>query len=166
MWRHNGTSWRRIQNVKKSDTKKLHLRRIPRNCVYSFSFTKKTEKGRLPKMGPFRYCLGHNEAAKSKVESGPVSSRIARLTVQMEWYASSEELVRGSSLKIFKEFKHSRQIYILELRIWSWFRLNAGGVDETCKSNGKRSNPLSVAKGLGIYEQSTFYLGITAGNGR
>ena len=66
----------------------------------------------------------------------------------------------------YKSLSTRAKNYILELRIWSWFRLNAGGVDETCKSNGKRSNPLSVAKGLGMYEQSTFYLGITTGNGR
>ena len=33
------------------------------------------------------------------VESLPMSKRLARLTVQMEWCASSEELVRGSSLE-------------------------------------------------------------------
>jgi len=42
--------------------------------------------------------------------------------------------------------------------------LNADGVDEACKSNEMIYH--LVAEGLVIHEQPTFYLGITAGNGR
>ena len=46
-----------------------------------------------------------------------------------------------------KERKKSRSNY----RVWSWLRLNAGGMIYTCKSNGRGGNPLRVANGWVIY---------------
>ena len=57
----------------------------------------------------------------------------------------------GSELSVFR-------------RVWSWLRMNAGGVVKTCKSNGffSCSNTIEklVANGCVTREQSTFKWGI------
>ena len=57
------------------------------------------------------------------------------------------------------------------MRVWSWLRMNAGGVPNTCKSNGTirrwfRSDPYSlVADGWVTRGQPASHWGIAAGNG-
>ena len=130
----------------------------------------KQEKGGCSKWGGFAIVLATTKRFYGvNVESLPMSKQFARLTVQMEWCASSEKSLCADLFKKILTSLRTRAKnldFIFELRIWSWFRLNAGGVDETCKSNEKGSNLLLVAKGLVMYEQSAFYLGITTGNGR
>ena len=42
---------------------------------------------------------------------------------------------------------HSQEWKIFLRRVWSWLRMNAGGVPNTCKSNGDFSNGILVANG-------------------
>ena len=60
-----------------------------------------------------------------------------------------------------------RSVYIYNiLRVWSWLRINAGGVPNTFKTNG-RSGACSwklVADGWVTREQPAFVWGITQGN--
>ena len=57
------------------------------------------------------------------------------------------------------------------MRVWSWLRMNAGGVPNTCKSNGTiwrcfRTDLFSlVADGWVTRGQPAFHRGIAAGNG-
>ena len=57
------------------------------------------------------------------------------------------------------------------MRVWSWLRMNAGGVPNTCKSNGTilrcfRTDLYSlVADGWVTRGQPAFHRGIAAGNG-
>ena len=52
------------------------------------------------------------------------------------------------------------------LRVWSWLRMNAGGVPNTCKSNGvfRACFEHLVADGWVMYEQPAFQRGTTVGN--
>jgi len=51
-------------------------------------------------------------------------------------------------------------------RVWSWLRMNAGGVHNTFKSNGEALRGGSVADGWVTREQPALQYGITSGNRR
>ena len=50
------------------------------------------------------------------------------------------------------------------LRVWSWLRTNAGGVPNTCKSNGVFLRRYLVANGWVTREKPAFQWGTTVGN--
>ena len=58
------------------------------------------------------------------------------------WTVSGTELEfqrlakRGS----YSYFEREREITVINMRVWSWLRMNAGGVPNTCKSNGVKWN--------------------------
>ena len=58
------------------------------------------------------------------------------------WTVSGSELEfqrlakRGS----YSYFEREREITVINMRVWSWLRMNAGGVPNTCKSNGVKGN--------------------------
>ena len=65
----------------------------------------------------------------------------------------------------------SEETLNFNMRVWSWLRMNAGGVPNTCKSNGTiqrcfRTDLFSlVADGWVTRGQPAFHRGIAAGNG-
>ena len=96
-------------------------------------------------------------------------------TVKQPWKFLKSFIFKELTFKNSKKGKIAKQLFwpnqTLYQRVWSWLRMNAGGVLNTCKSNEEFWMRLRwilefrVADGWVTRGQPALYRGTTAGNG-
>ena len=100
---------------------------------------------------------------RTKLTPWTINGLFKRCKIEINSQRNSWVIIARS--KLFKKWFEPRKRFRYNfLRVWSWLRTNAGGVPNTCKSNGVILRGHLVANGWVTREKPASQWGTTVGN--